>query len=157
MPRITMSYRRDDSLDITGRIFDRLAGHFGREAVFRASTTFPPGADFRRHIDRVLEESDIVLAIVGQRWIGPDDEQRRLASPADTVRLQHRPHISSDPTEGAEDLVSRTRAHAQVRVGLLQTSEKATDTITFSPFRSQSAVTDGGHLTLQLLLLGDHA
>jgi hypothetical protein len=24
MPRITISYRRDDSLDITGRIFDRL-------------------------------------------------------------------------------------------------------------------------------------
>src|SRR6516165_6078805 len=36
-------------------------------------------------------------------------------------------------------------------------SVKATATITFSPFRSQSAVADGGHLTLQLLLLGDHA
>jgi hypothetical protein len=88
MPRITISYRRDDSLDITGRIFDRLAGHFGREAVFRDIDNIPPGTDFRRHIDRVLDESDIVLAIVGPRWIGPDDEQRRLASPADPVRLE---------------------------------------------------------------------
>jgi hypothetical protein len=88
MPRITISYRHDDSLDITGRIFDRLAGHFGREAVFRDIDNIPPGADFRRHIDRVIEESDIVLAVVGPRWIGPDDEHRRLASPADPVRFE---------------------------------------------------------------------
>ena len=88
MPRITISYRRDDSLDITGRIFDRLAGHFGREAVFRDIDSIPPGADFRRHIDQVLDESDIILAIVGPRWIGPDNEQLRLASPADPVRLE---------------------------------------------------------------------
>jgi hypothetical protein len=87
MPRIIISYRRDDSLDITGRIFDRLAGHFGREAVFRDIDNIPPGTDFRRHIDRVLDESDIVLAIVGPRWIGPD-EQRRLTSPADPVRVE---------------------------------------------------------------------
>jgi TIR domain len=88
MPRITISYRRDDSLDITGRIFDRLAGHFGREAVFRDIDNIPVGVDFRRHIDRVLDESDIILAIVGPRWIGPDNEQLRLASPADPVRLE---------------------------------------------------------------------
>src|SRR6516225_461996 len=88
MARITISYRRDDSLDITGRIFDRLAGHFGREAVFRDIDSIPPGADFRRHIDRVLDESDIVLAIVGPRWIGPGDQQLRLASAADPVRLE---------------------------------------------------------------------
>ena len=88
MTRIIISYRRDDSLDITGRIFDRLAGHFGREAIFRDIDNIPPGADFRRHIDRVLDESDIVLAIVGPRWIGPGDQQLRLASPADPVRLE---------------------------------------------------------------------
>jgi hypothetical protein len=88
MPRITISYRRDDSLDITGRIFDRLADHFGREAVFRDIDSIPPGVDFRRHIDRVLDESDIILAIVGPRWLGPDKEELRLASPADPVRLE---------------------------------------------------------------------
>jgi hypothetical protein len=88
MPRITISYRRDDTLDITGRIFDRLAGHFGREAVFRDIDSIPPGADFRRHIDRVLDESDVILAIVGPRWIGPNKKQLRLASPADPVRLE---------------------------------------------------------------------
>jgi hypothetical protein len=88
MPRITISYRRDDSLDITGRIFDRLAGHFGRETVFRDIDSIPLGVDFRRHIDRVLDETDVILAIVGPRWIGRDNEQLRLSSPADPVRLE---------------------------------------------------------------------
>ena len=88
MTRIIISYRRDDSLDMTGRIFDRLAGHFGREAIFRDIDNIPPGADFRRYIDRVLDASDIVLAIVGPRWIGPGDQQLRLASAADPVRLE---------------------------------------------------------------------
>src|SRR5262249_43554121 len=88
MPRITISYRRDDSLDITGRIFDRLAAHFGRDAVFRDIDSIPPGVDFRRHIDEVLGQSDIILAIVGPRWIGPGARQRRLASAADPVRVE---------------------------------------------------------------------
>jgi hypothetical protein len=86
MPRITIFYRRDDTLDITGRIFDRLAAHFGRDAVFRDIDNIPPGADFRKHIDIVLDQSDIILAIVGLRWIGPRAGQSRLASAADPVR-----------------------------------------------------------------------
>jgi hypothetical protein len=88
MPRITISYRRDDSLDITGRIFDRLAAHFGREAVFRDIDNIPLGVDFRKHIDTMLGVSDIILAIVGPRWIGPRSGQSRLASAADPVRLE---------------------------------------------------------------------
>lgn len=88
MPRITISYRRDDSLDITGRIFDRLAAHFGRESVFRDIDNIPPGADFRQHIDRLLDTADIILAIVGPKWTGPDPTQSRITNPADTVRFE---------------------------------------------------------------------
>ena len=88
MPRITISYRRDDSLDITGRIFDRLATHFGRKSVFRDIDNIPPGVDFRRHIDLVLGESDLILAVVGPRWIGSRAGQSRLSNEADPVRLE---------------------------------------------------------------------
>src|SRR6202008_2663190 len=54
MPHITISYRRDDSGVITGRIFDRLVTHYGRDAVFRDIDSIPPGADFREHINHVL-------------------------------------------------------------------------------------------------------
>src|ERR1700730_1735965 len=77
MPRITISYRRDDSGVITGRIFDRLAGHYGRESVFRDIDSIPPGADFRDHVNLVLDQSDIVLAVVGPRWVGQRGGQSR--------------------------------------------------------------------------------
>jgi TPR repeat protein len=88
MPRITISYRRDDSGVITGRIFDRLAAHFGRESVFRDIDDIPPGVDFRKHISGILDESDIVLAIVGPRWVGPARGPSRLANAADPVRIE---------------------------------------------------------------------
>src|SRR5215212_10421748 len=88
MPQITISYRRDDSLDITGRIFERLAAHYGRESVFRDIDNIPPGVDFRKHINSLLDASDIVLAIVGPRWIGPRASQNRLANAADPVRVE---------------------------------------------------------------------
>lgn len=52
MPRITISYRREDSGVITGRIFDRLVARYGREAIFRDIDDVPCGVDFRAHIAR---------------------------------------------------------------------------------------------------------
>src|ERR1700691_1623616 len=88
MPRITISYRRDDSGVITGRIFDRLAAHYGRDSVFRDIDNIPPGVDFRQHIAKVLDESDVLLAIVGPRWLGARGGLNRLDDDADPVRLE---------------------------------------------------------------------
>src|SRR5215212_434164 len=88
MPQITISYRRDDSLDITGRIFDRLAAHYGRDAVFRDIDNIPPGVDFRKHINEMLDASDIVLAVVGPRWVGQRANQSRFSNAADPVRVE---------------------------------------------------------------------
>ena len=88
MPRITISYRREDSGVITGRIFDRLVAYYGRDAIFRDIDNIPLGVDFRQHINTVLGRSDIVLAIVGPRWIGPRRGQSRLDNEADPVRVE---------------------------------------------------------------------
>lgn len=88
MPRITISYRRDDSGVISGRIFDRLVGHYGRDAVFRDIDDIPIGVDFRAHIERVFDETDIVLAIVGPHWVGLLADTNRLADAADPVRIE---------------------------------------------------------------------
>ena len=71
MPRITISYRRDDSDVITGRIFDRLSAHYGRETVFRDIDSIPLGVDFRKHVNSVIDDTDIMVAVVGPKWIGP--------------------------------------------------------------------------------------
>ena len=88
MPRITISYRREDPLVITGRIFDRLIAHYGREAIFRDIDNIPLGVDFRDHVNRTIDKSDVVLAIVGPRWIGQRGNTSRLANDADPVRVE---------------------------------------------------------------------
>src|SRR5205823_8504031 len=88
MPKIALSYRRADSDAITGRIFDRLMARYGREAVFRDIDNIPIGVDFRAHVDAVLDTSDIVLVIVGSRWLGGRGTRNRLVNPADPVRIE---------------------------------------------------------------------
>src|SRR5437016_3981693 len=88
MPRITISYRREDSGVITGRIFDRLVVNYGRDSVFRDIDSIPPGVDLRKHINEVLTQSDIMLALVGPRWMGARGRQSRLSDEADPVRVE---------------------------------------------------------------------
>ena len=88
MPNIMISYRRDDSEAITGRIFDRLVAHYGKEAVFQDIDSVPLGVDFREHINTFLNTSDIVLAVVGPKWVGPRAGLSRLANAADPVRVE---------------------------------------------------------------------
>jgi hypothetical protein len=89
MPRITLSYRREDSMDITGRIFDRLASRYGRETVFRDIDNIPPGTDFRDHIRTNIEGSDVLMVVVGPRWLGGERHgQPRIRSETDYVRVE---------------------------------------------------------------------
>jgi|SRR5579863_8132391 len=88
MPRIIISYRRSDSEAVTGRIFDRLVAHYGRDAIFRDVDNIPLGVDFRQHIDGVLRQSDLVLVVIGPRWLGGRGEQSRISNPTDPVRIE---------------------------------------------------------------------
>ena len=88
MPRIAISYRRDDSAAITGRIFDRLAARYGTGSVFRDIDSIPLGVDFREYINRMLAETDITLVVVGKRWFGTRKGRRRIDDPADPVRVE---------------------------------------------------------------------
>ncbi len=91
MPKLIISYRRSDSKDIAGRIRDRLVGHYGAEtgSVYMDIDDIPPGTDFRKHIDAALGEGDIVVAIVGPKWLGPTRGKRfRINDPSDPVRVE---------------------------------------------------------------------
>jgi hypothetical protein len=94
MPKIFISYRREDSQDITGRIYDRLDFRFGRENLFFDVDTIPFGVDFRKHLDQAVGQCDVLLAIIGEGWLdvcfqaGPKQGLRRLDDPADFVRIE---------------------------------------------------------------------
>jgi TIR domain len=89
MPKIAISYRRADSQDITGRIFDRLIQRFGRQSVFRDIDSIRPGIDFREQIEETLQRTDVLLAIVGPKWLGRGKgAESRLDNEADLVRIE---------------------------------------------------------------------
>jgi hypothetical protein len=86
---IVISYRRDDSEAVTGRIFDRLTQTFGKEAIFRDIDSIPAGTDFREYIGSVLRQSELLVAIVGPRWLGRTRSNRtRIDDPTDLVRVE---------------------------------------------------------------------
>ena len=89
MTKITVSYRRNDSAAITGRIVDRLVAHYGADSVFRDIDNIPPGIDYRKYISGALASTDILLAIVGPQWAGKTlDGNTRIQQESDLVRIE---------------------------------------------------------------------
>jgi hypothetical protein len=70
MPNIVISYRRNDSDAITGRIRDRIVGHYGEQSVFMDIDSIPFGRDFREHVKDAILQNDLVLAVIGPKWLG---------------------------------------------------------------------------------------
>ena len=87
---IFISYRRNDSQDITGRIYEYLETHFGPEAVFRDVYSIPLGDDYRLHLREKAQNCQVLVAVIGSDWVTVTDPdgQRRLDNPNDWVRIE---------------------------------------------------------------------
>lgn len=86
---IAISYRREDTLPIAGRLYDRLQATFGKANVFMDFDSIRPGLDFRDQIRDTIDRSELVIAIIGPNWVGQkNDASRRIDDPHDFVRLE---------------------------------------------------------------------
>ncbi len=87
---IFISYRREDSREITGRICDRLNGEFGKETIFRDVDSIPAGVDFREHIGNTIGQCQVLAAIIGTEWLNARNSknERRLDLPNDPLRVE---------------------------------------------------------------------
>lgn len=90
MPRIFISYRRDDSGYIAGMLAERLEDVFGSDSVFIDVDAIPLGVDFREYLNQAVAKSDLMLALMGNDWLNVKNMQglRRLDDPADFVRIE---------------------------------------------------------------------
>ena len=88
--RIFISYRRSDSRDVVGRIYDRLIQAFGRKNVFKDIDSIPIASEFREVIVQYLANCDAVIVVIGRAWASAvNDEGRvRLHEPLDYVRIE---------------------------------------------------------------------
>lgn len=87
---IFISYRRSDSSDIVGRIYDRLVAHYGQKFIFKDVDSIPYGVDYREHIRHWVNCCQVMLVIIGPDWLETKGQngQRRLDTPEDWVRLE---------------------------------------------------------------------
>ena len=87
---IFISYRRSDSIDVTGRIYDRLVSHYDKTTIFKDVDSIPFGSDFREHIHHRLDQCSVLIAVIGPTWleVSGNDDVRRIDSAGDWVRLE---------------------------------------------------------------------
>ena len=90
MPRIFVSYRREDARGYAGRLYDRLSARWGENQVFIDVDTLKPGVDFADVIGEAVGSCDVLIAVIGRNWLTAVDHQgrRRLDDPEDFLRLE---------------------------------------------------------------------
>jgi hypothetical protein len=87
---IFVSYRRDDTRHVAGRLADDLAPHFGAGNIFRDIEAIDPGVDFVLALEQALKSCMVMLVLIGPQWIDVRDAQgrRRLDSEHDWIRTE---------------------------------------------------------------------
>jgi hypothetical protein len=87
---VFISYRREDSAAYAGRLFDILSTEFGAENTFMDVDDIQGGDNFVTVIDRNLDASDALLAVIGQHWLSVMEQSggRRLDNPHDFVGVE---------------------------------------------------------------------
>jgi hypothetical protein len=90
MPGVFISYRRDDSAGFAGALERELGSRIGPEHVFIDIKSIEGGTDFPVAIDEAIKSSEVVLILIGSRWVDARDGQgfRRLEKPDDFVRQE---------------------------------------------------------------------
>lgn len=88
--KIFISYRREDTSGESGRLKDKLEQVFGKENIFYDVETLEAGLNFDQSIAKALNESKVLLAMIGPHWLKVADSKgvKRLLKPDDWVRKE---------------------------------------------------------------------
>jgi hypothetical protein len=67
--KIFISYRREDAPGDTRSIYERLCRTFGKRNIFMDVDHLLAGQRFDRELDKALAECDVLIAVIGTRWM----------------------------------------------------------------------------------------
>ena len=95
---VFLSYRREETRHIAGRLADRLTERLGSTQVFMDVDTIEPGADFAAAIARAVASCDVLIALIGPTWSTILDRRgrRRIDDPDDFVVLEIQAALERD-------------------------------------------------------------
>lgn len=89
--RIFISYRRTDQAGFAGRLFDRIDDDPElKGAAFMDVEGITPGHDYESVLKQRLSDCDVILAVIGDRWLSVTDAtgRPRLEQEDDIVRRE---------------------------------------------------------------------
>lgn len=88
--KIFISYRRDDTKAIAGRVSDRLAQLLPKRDIFFDVSVIKGGEKFEERIRNSVDKSDFVLAFIGSSWLAPSAQSTipRICEEKDYVRME---------------------------------------------------------------------
>lgn len=90
MTKVFISYRHSDTPAATRRVYGWLTGELGAGRVFRDDECIAPGEDFRRNLREALDQCDVLLVMMGGRWLESfgEPERRLRDAEEDYVRFE---------------------------------------------------------------------
>ena len=98
MSEIFLSYRRNDSADVTGRIRYDLANSFSAARVFNDVYSVRKGQNFREAVFEAIDSCKAYLVVIGPRWLEKSAEngKSRLEDEDDNVRVELEAALAKD-------------------------------------------------------------
>jgi len=75
---IFISYRRNDSAAMAGRIKDRIKAFCPKVFIFIDVEAIEGGAVFEDVINNAITRSEIFICLIGKEWMGPPDNNRMM-------------------------------------------------------------------------------
>jgi hypothetical protein len=89
-PRVFICYRREDTAAFADALQDRLIAAIDSVQVFRDSDSLLPGMRFTAKIEEALTACDVVLVLIGKKWLTAAQPQggRRIDAEQDWVRVE---------------------------------------------------------------------
>lgn len=133
MSGVFISYRRKDSGDKANDLSNHISMRFGRDMVFYDFDDIKGGEDFLKKIRAELLASEVVLVLIGKRWVETVEGRRRLEEEDDVLRMEVEIALQSDkvvipllvggaPMPGEDDLPASLAAFSK-RNALVLTDE----------------------------------
>ena len=90
MVKLFISYRRDDTKAIAGRVSDRLAQLLPKRDIFFDVSVIKGGEQFEERIQNSVDKADFVLAFMGSSWLAASSQSTipRICEENDYVRME---------------------------------------------------------------------
>jgi hypothetical protein len=90
MPRVFISFRKTDSRWMRDRVYIALISRYEASQFFKSGSSIAPGADFPPVLLRQAQDCEIMLVLIGSRWLGASDDagRRPICLDGDWVRAE---------------------------------------------------------------------